>query len=113
MASLLTRVRQRGSRVEGTAPVHLDRLIAACAGEPRVAVAGDGDPVVTALADPLSGRELEVLALMAAGHGNAQIARTLYVAPSTVKTHVNHVFAKLGVATRTQAVARGRELGLV
>jgi LuxR family maltose regulon positive regulatory protein len=61
----------------------------------------------------LSERELEVLRLIAAGRANAEIARDLVVAPSTVKSHVNHVFGKLGVASRTQAVARGRRLGLL
>jgi LuxR family maltose regulon positive regulatory protein len=107
MAALLTRARQAGAR-SGHATTYVDRLIAASASSPSEREAPAG-----ALADPLSGRELEVLTLIASGQGNADIARTLYVAPSTVKTHVNHVFAKLGVASRTQAVARARELGLL
>jgi len=65
------------------------------------------------LAEPLSEREREVLQLLAAGFTNAQIAETLIVAPSTVKTHTNHILAKLGAQNRTQAVARARELGLL
>jgi LuxR family maltose regulon positive regulatory protein len=70
-------------------------------------------PLQPGLAEPLSERELEVLHLLAAGLTNAEIAATLIVAPSTVKTHVNRILAKLAAANRTQAVARARELGLL
>ena len=50
---------------------------------------------------------------MAAGHANPEIAARLYVAVSTVKTYVNTIFGKLGATSRTQAVARGRALGLL
>ena len=65
------------------------------------------------LAEPLSPREVEVLRLLAAGHPNSEIARTLFVAPGTVKAHLNHIFRKLEAANRVQAVARGREAGLL
>jgi len=65
------------------------------------------------LPEPLSDRELEVLRLVAAGYSNQAIANELFLAVSTVKKHINHVYAKLAVTSRTQAVARGRELGLV
>ena len=51
----------------------------------------------------LTGREREVLELLAAGHSNREIARTMHVSEKTVKTHVSAVLAKLGVADRTQA----------
>jgi LuxR family transcriptional regulator, maltose regulon positive regulatory protein len=63
--------------------------------------------------EPLSARELEVLGLVAAGQTNQEIAKVLVVTVETVKSHVGHVLAKLGVANRTQAVARARELGLL
>jgi DNA-binding CsgD family transcriptional regulator len=65
------------------------------------------------LAEPLSKRELEVLALIEAGLSNAEIAERMVVAHSTVKTHINNIYAKLGTQSRTQAVRRARELGLL
>jgi DNA-binding NarL/FixJ family response regulator len=54
----------------------------------------------------LSGREREVMDLVARGLSNAEIARTLVLSPKTVENHVNHIFAKLGAANRRAAVAR-------
>ncbi len=65
------------------------------------------------LLDPLSGRELEVLHLMANGDSNYEIAEQLVVAVSTVKRHVSNIFSKLAVTNRTQAVARAREFGML
>src|SRR5262249_9105782 len=67
----------------------------------------------TGLAEPLSGRELEVLQLLAAGKSNQQIADELVVTLATVKKHVGHILGKLAAANRTQAVARARVLGLL
>jgi LuxR family transcriptional regulator, maltose regulon positive regulatory protein len=68
---------------------------------------------VPALIEPLTGRELEVLRLLAAGKSNQRIAHDLFVALDTVKKHVTHVLGKLGAANRTEAVARARDLGLI
>jgi LuxR family maltose regulon positive regulatory protein len=68
---------------------------------------------VPGLVDPLTDRELEVLGLLAAGRSNQRIAEELVVSLDTVKKHVSHVMDKLGVANRTEAVARARELGLL
>ena len=62
------------------------------------------------LVDPLSERELEVLQLIANGLSNQEIGRKLFLATSTVKRHVNNIYAKLNVHSRTQAVAKGKEL---
>jgi LuxR family maltose regulon positive regulatory protein len=63
--------------------------------------------------EPLSGREVEVLELVAAGRSNAEIAGELYLSVGTVKAHVHHIFGKLLVRNRSQAVARARELRLL
>jgi two-component system, NarL family, response regulator LiaR len=58
-------------------------------------------------------RELEILALIARGLSNREIATQLFVSENTVKTHCARTFDKLGAARRTQAVQRGKELGLL
>jgi LuxR family maltose regulon positive regulatory protein len=63
--------------------------------------------------EPLTDRELEVLQMLAAGKRNREIADELVVTLDTVKKHVSHTLEKLGAANRTQAVARGRQLGLI
>jgi DNA-binding NarL/FixJ family response regulator len=65
------------------------------------------------LADPLSQRELEVLVLVADGLTNQEIADRLYIGVSTVKKHLNHIFSKLDVTHRAQAVARARALDIL
>jgi LuxR family maltose regulon positive regulatory protein len=65
------------------------------------------------LLEPLSEREIEVLRLIAIGLSNREIAERLVIAPGTVKRHSNNIYGKLGVRSRTQAVARGRDLGLL
>jgi DNA-binding NarL/FixJ family response regulator len=61
----------------------------------------------------LTRRERDVLRLIALGQTNREIAVTLNLTVSTVKTHVEHVIGKLGVSDRTQAAVRAMELGLV
>jgi ATP/maltotriose-dependent transcriptional regulator MalT len=72
-----------------------------------------GVAVSPGLVVPLSGRELEVLALLGAGTPNQAIAEELVISQDTVKRHVSHILDKLGAANRTQAVTRARELGLL
>ena len=74
---------------------------------------GRGTVAVPGLVDPLTGRELEVLGMLAAGKSNQAIAAEFVVTLDTVKKHVSHVLGKLGAANRTEAVARARELGLI
>jgi LuxR family maltose regulon positive regulatory protein len=69
--------------------------------------------VIPSLVEPLSERELEVLQLLVAGLSNQEIADQLVIALSTVKKHLNNVYTKLAVESRTQATARARELHLV
>ena len=66
-----------------------------------------------ALAEPLSDRELEVLNLIAEGQSNKLIAHSLGISEHTVKTHVASILAKLGAASRTEAVSQAIRRGLV
>ena len=61
----------------------------------------------------ITARELEILTLVARGFSNREIATQLFVSENTVKTHCARAFDKLGAARRTQAVLRGKELGLL
>lgn len=61
----------------------------------------------------LSGRELEVLRLVADGHSNTDIARRLHLSETTVKSHLAHIYPKLGVNSRTAAVAAARQVGII
>jgi LuxR family maltose regulon positive regulatory protein len=85
---------------------YLRRLLAATA---RTA---HGTPVTQALVEPLSDRELDVLRLLGSDLDGPDIARHLVVSLNTVRTHTNHIYAKLGVNNRRAAVRRARELGL-
>ena len=66
----------------------------------------------SSLVDPLSARELEVLHLIAEGLSNLSIAQKLFLSTGTVKVHLKHIYGKLDVNSRTQAVARLHELNL-
>ena len=66
----------------------------------------------SALVESLSVREGEILRLIAEGRSNKEIARNLAITPETVKSHVKHIFIKLNVEKRAQAVSRAQMLGL-
>jgi LuxR family maltose regulon positive regulatory protein len=102
------------ARAAGGAPAYLQRLLAAfsVAAAGRIAASpsrGTDSDVV----EPLSAREREVLGLIAAGLTNQDVAARLYLSLHTVKVHARNIYAKLGVANRTQAAARGKALGIV
>jgi DNA-binding CsgD family transcriptional regulator len=80
---------------------------------PPVLVGGKTQSQPAELVEPLSTRELEVLQHIEQGLSNQEIAAQLSIAPSTVKTHINNIFGKLGVQNRAQAVRRARALGLI
>lgn len=72
-----------------------------------------GQMAVPTLIEPLSSREQAVLECIAKGHSNQQISETLFISLHTVKSHARRINHKLGVARRTQAVAKGKLLGLL
>jgi len=94
---LLTAVRAAAEGESALAPAVANRLMARMRA-PRVS---------------LSAREIEVLRLVADGASNADVAARLHITDATVKTHLVHVFSKLGVTSRTAAVARGRAVGVL
>lgn len=61
----------------------------------------------------LSAREIEVLELVAAGRANSEVATTLFVSETTVKSHLAHIFTKLGVTSRTAAISVARQRGIL
>ena len=118
MATLLSRLREQKWR-KGPTP-YLDTLLAAFSLEsmthkplPTGLNQPRGRLMEQPLVEPLSERELEVLHLVARGDSNQEIAEVLVIALDTVKRHVTHIFEKLGVNNRVQAVARARTLGLL
>jgi LuxR family maltose regulon positive regulatory protein len=80
---------------------------------PGGSTAGGARGKPSGLPEPLSNRELEVLRLVAKGLTNAQIAERLVIALPTAKRHIQNIYGKLGVNSRTQAVAEGRRTGLI
>jgi len=63
--------------------------------------------------EPISERELDILRLIATGRSNQEIAEILVIALSTVKSHINNLYGKLGTNRRTEAIAIAREMGLL
>jgi LuxR family transcriptional regulator, maltose regulon positive regulatory protein len=118
MAALLRKLAAARGRALATNPpptAYLERLLGAFqqAGLAVLPRPRAGGAAVAGLVVPLSGRELEVLQLVAAGRSNREIAEELVVTLETVKKHLSHILDKLGAANRTQAVARARQLGLL
>lgn len=66
-----------------------------------------------AIGGALSAREIEVLGLVAVGKSNSEIGRALFLSEATVKSHLSHIFTKLGVSSRTRAVAAARDAGTI
>jgi LuxR family maltose regulon positive regulatory protein len=98
----------------GLAPAYVARLLSASADRAAVPTPVPAGPHAPAsLVEPLSARELEVLRLLRTDMTSREIADELYVSVNTVRTHVRHVYEKLGVHHRADAVQRARELGLL
>ncbi len=105
MARLLYRVAD-----QGIAPAFTGRLLAAFSAPETAAPSRERDGDVI---EPLSERETEVLQLIADGLSNREIAQKLFLSLSTIKVHTYNLYGKLGVHSRTQAVAKARALGIL
>jgi len=117
MAHLLYQAAERG-----ISPAYVGKLLAAFEATEEQRSKGAGEKGLTtaplhlrppALIEPLSEREIEVLRLVAEGLSNRQVAQQLFLSPNTVRIHTSNIYGKLGVNSRTQAVARARTLGIL
>ena len=99
------------ARMAEITPDYVDRLLAHIeqTGKPQ----REETRVVFQMVEPLSGREMEVLILLSEGNSDKKIAAALVIARETVHKHLKNIYEKLGVHSRTEAVARARELGLL
>ncbi|MGW3548022.1 response regulator [Janibacter hoylei] len=105
-----------GYLLKDAAPADIVGAVVRAAGGETVLAPALAQRVVARMSRPrpeLSAREVEIVAAVAQGLGNREIARTLVISEATVKTHLVHVFTKLDVDSRTAAVARAREEGLI
>jgi LuxR family maltose regulon positive regulatory protein len=88
---------------------YLDSLLEAC----QAAFGEAAQPQPGKLLDPLTPRELDIMRLICAGYSNPEIASELVVTINTIKKHTSNIYSKLGVRSRTQAMARAQELNLL
>jgi LuxR family maltose regulon positive regulatory protein len=109
MARLLYEANARGIELD-----YARRLLAAFPeAQPEPTGSPEPQPAQAELIEPLSERELEVLGLIAAGLTNREIASQLFLSLNTVKGHTRSIYGKLGVHSRTQAVAQARAIGVL
>lgn len=122
MFALLTKLykvklKHRQSFPHAFSLAYVSKLLAAFPANVREAASSTSEeqsqPPPQPLVDPLSERELEVLRLIAAGKSNTEIAQRLVIEMSTLKTHIHHLYRKLNVHSRTQAIVRGKQLQLI
>jgi LuxR family maltose regulon positive regulatory protein len=106
----LARLLEREMDAGGGMQTYLQRLQAAFATR---LTAHPASLALHPAAEPLTAREREVLHLIAEGLSNQELAARLHLSPQTVKVHTRNIYSKLGVTSRTQAVARGRDLGFL
>jgi LuxR family maltose regulon positive regulatory protein len=92
--------------VQGIAPAYVSQLLRNFPAPP------DDEPTVN-LVEPLNDREQSILRLMAAGLSNREIAEELYLSVNTIKWYSTHIYSKLGVNSRTKAVARAQEADIL
>jgi LuxR family maltose regulon positive regulatory protein len=112
MATLLEQAAARGI-APGIAPDYVARLLEALGVEADEPTPPPAPRSRSPLIEPLTDRETEVLRLLGEGYSNRQIADALFITLNTVKKHTSNIYGKLGVRSRTQAVVRAQELGLL
>jgi LuxR family maltose regulon positive regulatory protein len=114
MATLLQRAASQGIAVDPSGRAYVARLLAAFETAPQERRRPQPPPLpVRPTIEPLSVRELEVLRLVAVGLSNREIAEALYLSVNTVKTHLQRIYGKLGVSSRTAAATKAQELNLL
>ncbi|GAA1835546.1 response regulator transcription factor [Agromyces salentinus] len=91
----------------------VDAIRTAAGGEPAFAPGVSSRLEANTGIERLTGREVEVLQLVANGNSNREVGKALFLSEATVKSHLVHIFAKLEVGSRTAAVARARDLGVI
>jgi LuxR family maltose regulon positive regulatory protein len=105
------------NQIDDVDPSYVEKILAAFPGDSRPTGDSISPPETAAATDeliePLSKRELEVLRLIGEGYSNQEIAERLVVTLHTVKKHSSNIYNKLAVNSRTQAVARARQLNLL
>jgi LuxR family maltose regulon positive regulatory protein len=110
--ALLYRMRKRDCR-NGPTP-YLDTLLTAFQQERKGPAQVEEESIkMQPIAEPLSGRELEILHLLVRGASNQEIAQELVIVIDTVKRHISHIFSKLGVKNRVQAIRQAQALGIL
>lgn len=105
-----------GYLLKDTAPAELFTAIVAAAGGASALSPSVASKLMAQMSDPgptLTPRELQVLEAVAAGFSNREIARRMFLSEGTVKTHLTNTFGKLGVRSRTAAVAQARARGII
>ena len=108
MAALLYKAME-----SGISPRYTARILAFFEEQVKQEAAASALPNGEALVEPLSDREVEVLALIAEGLTNQQIAHKLVLSLSTVKWHTSNIYGKLGARNRSQAVKIARSFGIL
>jgi LuxR family maltose regulon positive regulatory protein len=103
----------RWTESQGTLPGYASKLLAAFGAASQDVIYAPQRPGNQALVEPLTPRELEVLGLVREGLSNKEIAERLTITLNTVKKHSSNLYGKLGVRSRTQAIARAEELGIL
>lgn len=115
-AGLLVRHVEEALRPERTDPmfsVYLHKLLQAFGPAPVTDAELPSVNGATELVEPLTAKEIRILALLAEGYSNSALAEKLFVSDSTVRTHLRNINGKLGAQNRTQAVAVARRLGVI